>query len=428
MTFDNNHTLASQLSDDNVASQDDCPLFRDIPSEIRHLIFSLALTAYNRLSYGKGTFYDRPGYHYSHSIDTELLRTCTMVYLECSLLPVKLNEVVAWCGQGRGPPHCELCKRNPWPVTLEQMDVTRFHFFTQQMWLEKHWIPISSRSDFNPSIIHFTIRHTDWWDWEHERALHLDPKQKGQARKPFREENEQFSDGSWGAAFRHLHGLQQFVLELETVEAKGAELDETIARAAGWRFPLGDGNVLVLDESRTVYSTRIGLNRFHGKPSERCEFIVWDLYPETYQTPKLKPQIVEMAEDFLNTQEAFLFEQSDSLDTQEAGSLTSTSPQTINLERLDQALDSPNLASNSFGSKAMTSKIAHKIIAEVQNIQGFQPDELARIYSYMEPDLTEAQIKEQTYREMEDMLALHYRVVSLTWVAKPGAVEGASAT
>ena len=46
-------------------------------------------------------------------------------------------------------------------------------------------------------------------------------------------------------------GLKTLELELETVEGKRKELDEIIVRAADWRFPLGDGDILVLNPART---------------------------------------------------------------------------------------------------------------------------------------------------------------------------------
>ena len=421
MVFDDRHTLASQLSDDHIAPQDECPLFRDIPPEIRHLIFLLALTAYDELPYAKGSFYDRPGYHYSRRLNTALLRTCKAVYLECSLLPVELNEMAAWCGADRGPPQYGRRKGAYWPATVEQMAVARCHFFVQQSWLEKDWV--YQRLPIGPRIIHLTIRHTDWWDWEHGRDLHLDPKQGWQAKKPFCTAKESFLDRSWGSTFYHLRGLLQFVLELETVEAKRAELDEIIARAAGWRFPLCDGNILVLDKSRTVHSTWRGLNRFNLNTEHN---VGWNDVLEPYQTPKLKPAIVEMAQDFLTAQEGSLANEPDSSGTGRADRLTPVSPQITELENLGQALPHSDPASNVPGGKAMTSEIAHKIITEVQNIQGFQPEELIRIYGYVETGLTEEEIMYQACREMEDMNALQYCVVNLTWVAQHSALERAA--
>ena len=48
------------------------------------------------------------------------------------------------------------------------------------------------------------------------------------------------------------------MLELETVEKKKDELDAIVSRAPGWRFALYDGQVLVLDESRTTRTGWLG--------------------------------------------------------------------------------------------------------------------------------------------------------------------------
>ena len=70
--------------------------------------------------------------------------------------------------------------------------------------------------------------------------------------------NIPFQRGSWGDAFRNISGLERFVLELETVEKKKGELDAIVSRAPGWQFVLHDGQVLVLDESKTTRTGWLG--------------------------------------------------------------------------------------------------------------------------------------------------------------------------
>ena len=38
----------------------------------------------------------RPGYHFPHIIDTNLLRTCRRIDLETRSLPAGLDEVMLW--------------------------------------------------------------------------------------------------------------------------------------------------------------------------------------------------------------------------------------------------------------------------------------------------------------------------------------------
>ncbi|MCJ1397783.1 hypothetical protein MMC11_000979 [Xylographa trunciseda] len=366
MAFNKKHTLASQFSID---PQDDCPLFNKIPPEIRHIIFSLTLSAYNNgAPYRKGSFYDRPGYHYRHRIDTALLLTCKLVVVEVHHISNKR--------QGASK-NVYLALWNKW---LFRGILTGGTGKTGGLCT---WIP-----------------------------------NNGARRKGHFAETTKISPRDPGAMFSaYFHGLKRFELELETVEGKKAELDEIVARPAGWRFLLGDDNILVLDESKTVYSSWRGVPRFSKNPIRHLNVPGWEDTPESYQTPKLKPQIVEMAEDFLDAQKASLLDEVDAPDTPGPGKSAPVSPQT---------LAKPNPASGVSDSKGMTSEIAHRIIAEVKNIEGFQPAELARIYGYVQTGLTEAEILLQACRELEDMSALQYSVVTMTWEAQPAFVRSAS--
>jgi hypothetical protein len=77
-----------------------------------------------------------------------------------------------------------------------------------------------------------------------------------------------FSDASaWGTKFCNFHRLKKFQFELETVDHKKHELDAIVAEAASWRFLLGDGNVLVMDVSKTAQYSWIGSKYYNGHPS-----------------------------------------------------------------------------------------------------------------------------------------------------------------
>ena len=242
----------------------------------------------------------RPGYHYRHVMDTSLLRTCRRIYLETYLLPVKLNEVVLWGVESvRAPPNAFTYLKpgaDYWsPIRyVEQKAVSRFHLFTQQYWFEDKLANLFCIKSFKPSILHITIRHTDWWWWETGERLCLDPKQPGRANgPPFRRTTDPFDRMSWGHAFHYLHGLKQFVLELETLRSKKSELDGIISRAPTWQFELADNGYLVLDPRKTKYSSWRGLNRFN----DHRDFESAPISP--YQTPRLKPKVVGMMEDIL---------------------------------------------------------------------------------------------------------------------------------
>lgn len=145
------------------------------------------------------------------------------------------------------------------------------HLFAQQFWLEvwkDKWLAFSqSWPDDCPPRLRITIRHTDWWyDLLGEKSpLALDPKRKGRARAgDWVGSDDEFEKGSWGSRFANLSGLKVLELELETIESKTAELDATVDQARSWKFPLRDGNVLILDESVTETSNWTGSRHFKG--------------------------------------------------------------------------------------------------------------------------------------------------------------------
>ena len=73
-----------------------------------------------------------------------------------------------------------------------------------------------------------------------------------------------FEPGSWGQRFEYMEGLKDFELELETIQAKAEELNVIIRRAHTWKFRLGDGRILVLDEDATRKDTWTGSKHFKG--------------------------------------------------------------------------------------------------------------------------------------------------------------------
>ncbi len=259
----------------DINPQHDCPLFSILPPEIRNSIFELALTAYEDPSnrYRRDVFFYRPGHTCFRKIDTNLLLTCRRVYAETASLPASINEHVSW--YWRGPPVGE---KNHVPAgpsvasSRRRRELRRIHLFAQQFWLEssrgqvdggfrhftKLWnfvIPCPIR----PTHLKITIRHTDWWWWEHGHLIALDPKQPGRpSAARYSRPSDPFDDDSWGAQFRRILGLKCLQLELETVERKMGELDAIVQQAKGWKFSLGDHQVLVLDESRTRRTGWIG--------------------------------------------------------------------------------------------------------------------------------------------------------------------------
>ena len=246
--------------------QDDCPLFKQLPSEVRNSIWRFALMAYDdkEKPYEEDRYYTRPGYRYHSRMSFTLLQTCRRIYLEAHMFPVIMNEIVAWCYRvppdGITDPVFRLVRMRP-----EQLcSGLTIHLFTQQYWLEDSWPALAGNKLMNPKTLHITFRHTDWWYWENREPIVIDPKQRGRPSISFLSEAaDPFQDSSWGAAFRQLHGLGEFKLELETVITKQTEMGAIVAQASTWQFPLGDNKILVLDESKTTASIWTGPHKLH---------------------------------------------------------------------------------------------------------------------------------------------------------------------
>ncbi|KAL8947286.1 MAG: hypothetical protein Q9222_006414 [Ikaeria aurantiellina] len=246
--------------------QSDSPLFTILPPELRNHIFQLALTAYEDPTrrYKQSACYFRPGYTCAHKIDTALLATCRLIYSETATIPASINEHVSW--YYRPPPDIS---KNEIPLgtspasLIRRRNLRTIHLFAQQYWLEGAnggFAGFTGLWNFaQPTRLLITIRHTDWWWWEVEAPLALDPKQEG---RPSSEKHSRalgpFEPESWGSEFRKIEGLERFELELETVESKRHELDAIVDRAKGWKFFLGDGHVLLLNRSKTRRAGWVG--------------------------------------------------------------------------------------------------------------------------------------------------------------------------
>ena len=272
VTSSANHTEAP-IDTSNPNPQQESPLFARIPGEIRDRIFDLALTAYpgKQEPFEKNAYYYRPGFRYAdQKLDTALLRTCRRIYQEACLVPCQNYVRVEWHRQhDRGPSPADA--RNFARGDAQSPWLTSLHLFTQQFWLEdSSWRRKARNAALRQNVRHLkiTIRHSDWWWWESSAPLLLDAKREGTDGNASAMRYSTAADGfhvrSWGHQFSVFKGLKTFELELETVKGKRKELDEISIRAADWRFPLGDGNVLVLNPARTK---RTG---WHGMKLRKC--------------------------------------------------------------------------------------------------------------------------------------------------------------
>ena len=285
-------SLAPRLSE-NVHQQNQSALFNAIPAEIRNRIFSVTLTAYDDRSkpYQPQNWFYRPDWHFHRKISTTLLRTCKRIYLECHLLPLALNSHTFWAGAGRGPPShyfasayqkpllssngsflgnrhaCENFRGFFNNLTAEQRGaVGELHFFFQQYHLEGvRFSPPLDPDSCRPMAakkLKITMRHQDWYWWEHNEKLGLCPWKRGrtewnQMDTPMpRTRMEWLSSQGWGAQLQYIQGLEELEMELETLVAKKEQMDGIVERAKKWIFPLKENRFLRWDDGVGIKESR----------------------------------------------------------------------------------------------------------------------------------------------------------------------------
>ncbi|KAJ5794140.1 hypothetical protein N7457_000739 [Penicillium paradoxum] len=255
------------------------PLFTVFPAEIRNRIYAFALESEDvstesspRSLYKQNEFYYRPGYKQPKRIQTALLQTCQQIYAEASLLPPAVNEHTFWFY--RAPPHVNDAS-NPMEyfrkmTPKQQAQVQHLHLFTQQFFLEDNvwshiWHGLKIGDDgrrmrgecrIAPKKLTITLRHTDWWYWENNDPLGIDPFQTGRTRaaQMGRAVSSTALPRAWGNQFISIPCLNELVIEFETVMRKRDQLDDIIQRALQWKFPLQPDNGLHLVADPTSIS------------------------------------------------------------------------------------------------------------------------------------------------------------------------------
>ncbi|KAJ7089310.1 hypothetical protein B0H15DRAFT_840329 [Mycena belliarum] len=241
--------LSTRIAASNPRNQEQSPLFSSLHPELRNLVFRHALTEYDdpERPYSKHEYYFRPGMESASKIDTNLLLTCRLIYLETHLAPIALNEHVFW--MFRGPPGRFVSNHERYfdRMTHEQRAaVRRVRFVTQLFWLEsqKHRDVVWPTGLLVPKLA-ITIRHSDWWYWEDSQPLHIEEPRYG-----------------WAGWVGSVPGLQELELELETIDAQREQLEEQVRIALGWTFPLDGTHVsLVHDGEEPVDSMWLGTSR-----------------------------------------------------------------------------------------------------------------------------------------------------------------------
>ncbi|KAI0465778.1 hypothetical protein F4859DRAFT_345020 [Xylaria cf. heliscus] len=304
--------LCQRLETENVNPQLSSPLYNCIPAEIRNLIFEFAVTepSYSpahaikpddwvQQSHDPAPAPEAPrtrdsshpgrvlrpselrlldhGFDWLRFDNTEplgveaaLLLTCRQVYIETCTLPLLQSEQRFYCH--RGPLGRALDEgdrsnveefvadwlSNPAPGSgMKQKDLVRsVRLFTQQFWLEDTFLQLVNAPAWFVNLEHLqiTLRRGDWWEWEREDTLRINPFRGncGHAhtvdlmRRDMTTETEnlEFTEGAWGRAFSQIPKLKSLTIDFETAANKRDEMGAIVAWALGWRFPLPGGRYL----------------------------------------------------------------------------------------------------------------------------------------------------------------------------------------
>lgn len=302
-------------------TQESSPLLSVLPAEIRNRIYVLSLESADTSAvdeshslYRRNAFYYRPGYQQPKRIQTALLQTCQRIHDEASLLPPALNEHTFWFF--RAPPHVKYASspleyfRKMTPKQRAQ--VHHLHFFTQQFFLEGDCWPrvwqglvmgtagrsLRGECRIAPKKMTITLRHTDWWHWESNEPLGIDPFERGRTRaEEMHDRRYSYTQGTaWGNHFTSVPSLEELVIEFETVMRKRDQLDDISRRALRWKFPIQakKSEYLVADpESKSAY-TWVGANEAELKNQRRPVSFVDSSHPHPEHGRRLAPMAPEL--------------------------------------------------------------------------------------------------------------------------------------
>ena len=239
------HALAIDILGSGISPhpQASSPLFSILPPEVRNHIFYLTLLEYDddTAPVPFGSYGYRPGHEYRKKHSLDLLATCKRAYLEGYLIPVVTTTHATWnTWDTRAPLNRPLvAHRRFQAMTIEQRAaVETVQLYAQQFALEaRGWEnKIITRDQRThgvlPTRLVITVRHSDWWSWENDAPFCMDEYQYGSL---------------WRKGFEAFPSLEEFVMELETLERRKAEMDIIAEGVRKWRIDLGNGRVLKTD-------------------------------------------------------------------------------------------------------------------------------------------------------------------------------------
>ena len=175
-------------------TQSQSPFFAVLPGEVRDRIYTYALSCSNdqAQTWDKNSSWVRPGYEAPQKVDTALLRACQQCYTEAWFRPWLSTTHSFWLAWGgRRPDKC------PTPATFQKavnqlftlhgnLEIEHVRVFAQLCSLEagSQLGNVLSMNHFFPKVFSVTIRHHDWYFWEHDNRLHIGAQWVNRCRFP----------------------------------------------------------------------------------------------------------------------------------------------------------------------------------------------------------------------------------------------------
>ena len=227
--------------------QEASPLFSKLPRELRDLIWEFATAPFEDETeeFETTAYYYRPGHTARLKTDIAVLQTCRRAFLEANTLPMLQAEHSYYyhraAPDGRDP---------AWMAKLTEHNRRNFghlRLFAQMYTIEglnantgclrdKFLKTPVVPGDFQPRMLHVTIRHTDWWNWESEQPLYL-------------------QDG-WVRALLNspdLRNTQTLKLELETLDYKIDQLNPILERIKSFESEEKETHLINGKPAKTVF-------------------------------------------------------------------------------------------------------------------------------------------------------------------------------
>ncbi|KAJ5702672.1 hypothetical protein N7488_010220 [Penicillium malachiteum] len=222
-------------------------LLFSLPPEIRYEIFACSLSSAPDTTQpiDQDAYCTRPGYETISHTYTELLRTCKRVYMEAWFMPFLCSEhsfYMAW--RQRSPKRVMSVPRMQACLDLiharhGEVQGGSVRIFPQLWALQgtKDCGGVFSMKNFHPKTVTITIRYTDTWEWEQNRALYM--------------------EGAWAGRVRLPASVTKLKIDFESIERRKDEVNHIAHELAEkWRFRRSDGVDMVTSGEDSISFSR----------------------------------------------------------------------------------------------------------------------------------------------------------------------------